>query len=50
MKMILAQTTKTQLNQLGVMALYLFGSRAQNIASPQSDNENACCTLWSNTV
>lgn len=41
MEMILPQTTKTQLKQLGVMALYLFGSRAQNIASPQSDYDFA---------
>lgn len=36
-KFVLSQKTKQQLKRLGVTALYLFGSRAQNLAGPLSD-------------
>lgn len=35
--MRLPSHTKEQLKKLGVVALYLFGSRAQGVAGPQSD-------------
>ncbi|OGY86611.1 MAG: hypothetical protein A2233_04190 [Candidatus Kerfeldbacteria bacterium RIFOXYA2_FULL_38_24] len=41
MEIKLSNSAKKQLQQLGVSALYLFGSRAQNIATPQSDYDFA---------